>query len=112
MSARYARICMRKGIKRGVTKQYNRTAEEYLIVTTRFLPNEYDFLHFISSALRISVSFFIFGLIALWNKKNHLASTIRWKSIYRFSAKSWDTRTGILEESIKLFRIKRRHHPP
>lgn len=112
MSARYARICMRKGIKRGVTKQYNCTEEKYFIVTTRFLPDEYDFLHFLSSVLRVSVSYFIFGLISLWSKKNRSARSIRWKAIYRFRKKSWSTRTGILEEGLRLFRIKQQLHPP
>ncbi|MCX7633775.1 MAG: hypothetical protein N2Z22_10635 [Turneriella sp.] len=67
-AARFLRLKMRNPIRRGVARSYNDAEGPYRIVTTRLTSEEYDALLLTASALRVSVSSLVYGLILLWLK--------------------------------------------
>ena len=58
----------RQPLRRGVTRMYNRAAEDFSIVTTRFTEAEYDTLHSAAAAFRVSVSWLVCCIIQMWLK--------------------------------------------
>ena len=65
---RYLRLRMRDTTVRNSTRRYNRMNGPCVVVTARFSEVEYDTLHAVASALRVSVSSLVFGVIKLWQK--------------------------------------------
>ncbi len=111
-SERYLRIKMRNQIRRAVTRKYNRVDGEFAIVTTRFAPTEYDTLHFVAAALRVSVSLLIYGLILLWQKPSRRAIRRFFSINYSADSEGWDTSAGFLEESITFWAVENPGDPP
>ncbi len=112
-SERYLRIQMRNQIRRAVTRKYNRGAEgKFAIVTTRFAPTEYDTLHFVAAALRVSVSLLIYGLIQLWKKPSRRAIRRFFSINYSADSEGWDVSAGFLEEIITFWAVENPGDPP
>ncbi|MBS0618647.1 MAG: hypothetical protein JSR44_10695 [Spirochaetes bacterium] len=101
---RYLRLQMRNPVRRELARQYNRTGDAFEIVTTRFSTAEYDTLHYVAAALRVSVSSLIFGLIKLWLKPSRRAIQRFFSINYSYSAPKWDPEAGILEEILTFWR--------
>ncbi|MBS0618200.1 MAG: hypothetical protein JSR44_08425 [Spirochaetes bacterium] len=98
---RYLRIQMRNQLRREVTRTYNRKPDEkFVITTTRFTTAEYDTFHYIAAALRVSVSFLIYGLIKLWQKPSRRAMRRYFCSNYSATTTKWDPEAGFAEESL------------
>ena len=102
-ACRALRLAMRQGsIRREVARQYNRCDAEFQIVTTRFTSAEYDTLHYVASALRISVS-----LLVCWIIKMYLKPARRKNSFltnYAYLPVSWGQNGGILTEILIFYR--------
>ena len=112
-SERYLRIQMRNQIRRAVTRKYNRGTEgKFAIVTTRFAPTEYDTLHFVAAALRVSVSLLIYGLIQLWKKPSRRAIRRFFSINYSADSEGWDVSAGFLEEIITFWAVENPGDPP
>ena len=101
---RYLRLKMRQQIRRGVTRQYNTVEGEYTIVTTRWTDAEYDTLHMVAAALRISVSSLIYGLIQLWLKPSRHLNPYQVLTNYSWQEITWDSFSGFIEENL-LFHV-------
>ncbi len=105
-AARYLRTQMRRELQRGVTRRYNRGKGEYARVTTRFTRGEYDMLHFVAVALRVSVSSLIYGLILLWLKPARRAIQRFFMTNYCCKTGKWDPEGGFTEEFITFWRLE------
>lgn len=106
---RMLRLTMRrKSVRRGVKRRYNRAAEHFEIVTTRFTEAEYDTLHFVAAALRVSVSSLVYKLILLWNKPGRGCRTTKYLTNYETYVCNWSQFAGVVTESLffypKIFR--------
>lgn len=102
---RYLRIQMRKEVQRGVTRRYNRTGVNFRIISVRFTAAEYDTLHYVAAALRVSVSSLIFGIIQLWLKPARRILRRFFSINYGYSCGKWDPEAGFLEEMITFWRL-------
>ncbi|MBS0617848.1 MAG: hypothetical protein JSR44_06640 [Spirochaetes bacterium] len=103
-SERYLRIQMRNQLRREVTRTYNRKpGEKFVITTTRFTTAEYDTFHYIAAALRVSVSFLIYGLIKLWQKPSRRAIRRYFCSNYSATTTKWDPEAGFAEEFLTFW---------
>jgi hypothetical protein len=103
-SARYLRLCMRQPMRRGVARRYNRGEGACVAVTTRFTDEQYDTLHSVAAALRVSVSALIFGLIQLWLKPARRHSTWVVESNYQLWNHCWRPFGAIIEENLMFWR--------
>ncbi|MBS0616553.1 MAG: hypothetical protein JSR44_00065 [Spirochaetes bacterium] len=101
---RYLRIKMRKPVRREVTRSYNRLDCEFIIVTTRFAPAEYDTLHFVAASLRLSVSSLIYGIIQLWKKPTRRTIERFFETNCSYFVSKWDPEAGFLEEFLTFYR--------
>ncbi len=112
-SERYLRIQMRHEIRRAVTRKYNRQKDvEFTVVTTRFLPTEYDTLHFVAASLRVSVSLLIYGLIRLWEKPSRRALRRFFSINYSMDSMEWTPEAGFVEEIITFWAVENPGDPP
>lgn len=102
---RYLRIQMRKPVRREITRRYNRQGVSFEIVTTRFTAAEYDTLHYVAAALRVSVSSLIYGLIELWLKPSRRAIQRFFTTNYALVSGKWDPEAGFLEETLTFWRV-------
>ncbi len=102
-ACRTLRLAMHQGgIRRSVARQYNRGNSEFRIVTTRFTPAEYDTLHYVASAMRISVS-----LLVCWIIKMYLKPTRRQNPFvtnYEYFPVNWGRNAGVLTEAVFFYR--------
>ena len=95
---------MRKNpVRRGVTRKYNRVSGERSIITTRFTPAEYDALHFVAAALRISVSLLIYRLILMWQKSHRRHRSSNYVTNYDINITIWQQNAGIITESLMMW---------
>lgn len=101
---RYLCLAMHFPVRREVTRTYNRGKGEFEIVNTRFSPAEYDALHCVATALRVSVSSLIYGLIKLWLKPVRRNRPNRMCANYSLVEIVWNPEGGILEESLTFWR--------
>lgn len=106
---RFLRLVMRGQVRRGVTRRYNRSAEVFEIICTRFRPGEYDALHYAAAALRVSVSSLIYLLIRLWLKPARRRMPQRYCANYSMVQVIWDSAAGILEESLTFWKLTDDH---
>lgn len=111
-AVRYLRIQMRNEVRREVTRLYNRGKEKNVITTTRFTTAEYDTFHYVAAALRVSVSFLIYGLIKLWQKPSRRAIRRFFESNYSHATGKWDAEAGFLEEFLTFWRANGRKDTP
>ncbi|MBS0618593.1 MAG: hypothetical protein JSR44_10405 [Spirochaetes bacterium] len=111
-TCRYLRIQMRKQVRRSVTRKYNRQGGTFDRVTTRFTDAEYDTLHGVAAALRVSVSSLIYGLIKLWLKPSRRAIRRFFLSNYQLVDGKWDPEAGFIEEIITFWRVEHPEAPP
>ena len=88
------------GIKRGVTRRYNRGASNYLIVTVRFSEQEYDAFHCVAAALRISVSALIYELIQMWQNSKPASLPFKILTNYHIRIPLWNEVTRVIEERL------------
>lgn len=111
---RYLRLRMRRQVRRSTTRSYNRSGTAFAIVTTRFTPAEYDTLHYVAAALRVSVSSLVAGLIKLWLKPSRRAIQRFFATNYDWHAPKWDPEAGFIEENLTFWRINHKNtlHPP
>lgn len=105
--ARYLRICMRQQLRRGVMRRYNRGHGQCQIVTARFTAAEYDSLHAVAAALRVSVSSLVFGIIKLWQKPSRHCWPWEVASNYDCRSTCWRPYAGFVEEDL-LFLVLRK----
>lgn len=102
--ARYLRLQMRNQLRREIARTYNRKpGENFVITTTRFTAAEYDTFHYIAAALRVSVSFLIYGLIQLWKKPARRAIRRYFCSNYSATTTKWDPEAGFVEEYLTFW---------
>ncbi len=106
---RYLRLAMRNPTMRNCTRRYNRSNGPCAVITARFSGVEYDTLHAVASALRVSASSLIFGIIKLWQKPSRHQWPWMVESNYDFKEICWRTYAGLIEENL-LFYITRK--PP
>ncbi len=112
-AGRFLRIKMRNKVRREVTRTYNRCPDvKFVITTTRFTGAEYDTLHFIATALRVSVSSLVYGLIKLWQKPARRAIRRFFCNNYSTESFKWDPEAGFLEESLTFWWIENPNDPP
>jgi hypothetical protein len=101
---RMLRLTMRqKPVRRGVKRTYNRIAEDFQIVTTRFTEAEYDTLHFVAYSLRVSVSSLIYQMIQLWNKPGRRQKQNTHATNYETFVCNWNQFAGVLTESLLFY---------
>jgi len=104
LALRNLRVQMRKNpVRRGVTRKYNRVPGERNIVTTRFTAAEYDALHFVAAALRISVSLLIYHLIIMWRKSARRRKKSKHVTNYDVQVTIWHPNAGIVTESLMVW---------
>jgi hypothetical protein len=104
LALRNLRVQMRKNpVRRGVTRKYNRVSGERSIITTRFTPAEYDALHFVAAALRISVSLLIYHLILMWQKSHRRHRSSNYVTNYDINITIWQQNAGIITESLMMW---------
>ncbi|MCS6971488.1 MAG: hypothetical protein NZL89_00550 [Leptospiraceae bacterium] len=111
-AARFLRLKMRNPIRRGVTRSYNDAEGPYRIVTTRFTPEEHDALLCVASALRVSVSSLVYGLILLWLKPARRALRRFFAINYYQEASRWDPVAGYLIEKLFFWHWREGEKPP
>ncbi|MBS0618589.1 MAG: hypothetical protein JSR44_10385 [Spirochaetes bacterium] len=109
---RFLRVQMRHAVRREVTRKYNRLGGSYEIITTRFTAAEYDTLHYVASALRVSVSSLIFGIIKLWLKPSRRSIQRFFLTNYQLVEGKWDSEGGIVEEIVTFWRVNAPDVPP
>lgn len=107
---RFLRLQMRGEIRRRVTRTYNRAAESFEIVTTRFSAAEYDTLHYVAASLRVSVSSLIHGIIRLWLKPSRRAIRRFIASNYDCEMVKWDPEAGFIQENLVFWHCDPDHH--
>lgn len=106
LGQRYLRVLLRTNyLRRGVARKYNRKLPDRRIVTTRFSAAEYDALHLIASALRVSVSFIIYGMIIFWLKPSRRHSPFAYATNYWTEPGIWDPFAANLNENIQFFKM-------
>ena len=102
-ACRTLRLTMRQGsVRRAVARGYNRGAVEFQIVTTRFTPAEYDSLHYVASAMRISVSLLVCWIIKMYLKPTRRKN--RFVTNYEYFPVNWGQNAGILTEALIFYR--------
>ncbi|MCS6972436.1 MAG: hypothetical protein NZL89_05360 [Leptospiraceae bacterium] len=111
-AARFLRLKMRNPIRRGVTRSYNDAEGPYRIVTTRFTPEEHDALLCVASALRVSVSSLVYGLILLWLKPARRAQKRFFAINYYQEPSRWDSAAGYLIEKLFFWHWREGEKPP
>lgn len=104
MAERFLRIMMRNVPSRGRSRQYNESGHDYEIVTTRFESEEYDTLHYVAAALRISVSLLVCGIIKLWLKPVRRKQKRKYLTNYSWQSTKWDPEAGFIEEYLTIWR--------
>lgn len=102
IAVRSLRMRMRlEGIRRGVTRRYNRRGRDFCIVMTRFTAAEYDTLHYAAYVMRVSVSLLIYWMIQLWLKParrmNNYVSNLEFYLTY------WGKNGGFYAESLMFW---------
>ena len=98
---RILRIHLRQGkLRRGVTRGYNHESGKFTIVTTRFTEAQYDALHFVAAALRVSVSWLIYTLIQLWRKEIRRVQPIKHVANYDLNLCIWHPNASVCTESL------------
>ena len=103
---RTLRIHMRQGkVARGVTRRYNRSNENFVRITARFTAAEYDALHFVAAATRVSVSWIVFTLIQLWAKPCRRDRENRYFAQHDLNICEWRNYAGVITEYL-LFHPK------
>ena len=90
----------RMPVRRGSKRLYNRTGEDFQIVTTRFTETEYDTLHCAAAALRVSVSWLVYCLIKLWLKPSQRVKTNLYTTNYYMTPHTCGPTALIFTESI------------
>ncbi|MCX7633641.1 MAG: hypothetical protein N2Z22_09955 [Turneriella sp.] len=111
-AARFLRLKMRNPIRRGVTRSYNDAEGPYRIVTTRFTPEEHDALLCVASALRVSVSSLVYGLILLWLKPARRGLKHFFAINYYQEPSRWDPAAGYLVEKLFFWHWREGEKPP
>lgn len=105
MAIRMLRLTMYKnGVRRGVKRQYNRQAGEFLVVTTRFTEAEYDTLHCTAAAMRVSVSWLVFQMILLWQKPSRRRQGNTHVTNYDCDVLKWCPNVGVITETLFFWR--------
>ena len=94
----------RQPLRRGVTRMYNRAAEDFSIVTTRFTEAEYDTLHSAAAAFRVSVSWLVCCIIQMWLKPSRRKQGNPFLTNYIFVPQESDKNAMIFTESTLIFR--------
>jgi hypothetical protein len=103
IAIRTFRLQMRRnGVRRGVKRAYNRQAEDYSIVTTRFTEAEYDALHFVAASLRVSVSWLIYRMILVWQKPARRVN--QYVTNYDINICIWHQNAGVCTESLLFWK--------
>ena len=90
-------------IRRNMTRQYNSRVGNYVIVTTRLTPAEYDTLHFVAYSQRISVSLLVSKIIAMWLKRDPNLQTGGMISNYEIFPSTWQGGGGIVTEALLFY---------
>lgn len=105
LTLRSLRIQLRKNpVRRGVARRYNRMGEPTEIVTTRFSAAEYDALHLVASAIRVSVSWLIYTLIIMWQKPARRNRPNTHVTNYDCHVTIWQENAGAITESLLFWR--------
>ena len=98
------RVQMRRnGVRRGVTRLYNREKSRMEIVTTRFTEAEYDTLHFVAASLRVSVSLLVTQMIEMWMKPARRQWSSGYVTNYEYFVCTWNENAGVLTESLFIY---------
>lgn len=98
---RVLRIQLRKSpVRRGVARRYNKMGTPTEIVTTRFSEAEYDALHLVASAIRVSVSWLVYTLILLWQKPGRRYQPNTHVTNYDCHVTVWQENAGVITESL------------
>jgi hypothetical protein len=93
----------RTGVRRGITRRYNRTGEDFVPVTTRFTEAEYDTLHFAAATMRVSVSWLIFTMIRIWRKSPRRRTGNKFVTNYDFVSCYWGKNGGYVTEYLQIW---------
>ena len=102
---RILRIQLRKNpVRRGRVRHYNRMGVATEIVTTRFGEAEYDALHLVASAIRVSVSWLVYTLIMLWQKPARRYRQNTHVTNYDCHVAIWQQNAGVITESLLFWR--------
>ena len=101
---RILRIHLRRGaVRRGVTRAYNDQRGEFRVITTHFTEAEYDALHFVAAAMRVSVSWLVYTLIKLWRKEIRRGKATEYIANYELNLCAWQPHGAACSESLLLF---------
>lgn len=104
-ACRTLRLALRTGsIRRGCARGYNRQEGGFEIVTTRFTEAEYDTLHYVASAMRISVSLLVYWMIKLWLKPARRNRVNPFLTNYEYFPVNWGPNAGIMSEVLIFYR--------
>lgn len=76
--------------RRGATRRYNRLGYDKVIITTRMSEAEYDILHAVAAATRVSVSVLLLGMIYLWENAVRKNEKYHHLTNYSYSVKLGD----------------------
>ena len=107
LGQRCLRILLRTNYsRRRCARQYNRHLEDKCIVTTRFSPEEYDALHFVASALRMSVSSIIALMIRFWRKPARRSHPFAYVTNYWLEEGVWEPFAATCEENIQFLKVR------
>jgi hypothetical protein len=99
MAIRLLRLELHKSqVQRGVKRAYNRLGGDFEIVTTRFSAAEYDALHFVAASLRVSVSWLVYRMILLWQKKSRRYQPNQFVTNYELNLCIWNRNAGVCTE--------------
>ncbi len=104
MAVRVLRLTMRQNaVRRGVKRHYNRRAEKFEIVTTRFTAEQYDILHAAAAAMRVSVSWLVYLMLLLWEKPVRRGQAPQYLTNYSLDCLKWNERVGVITESLYFY---------
>lgn len=102
---RILRMHLRKNpVRRGCARHYNRMGVATQIVTTRFTEAEYDALHLVASAIRVSVSWIVYTMIMLWQKPARKFRANTYVTNYDCHVTIWQQNAGVITESLLFWR--------
>lgn len=105
LTLRSLRIQLRKNpVRRGVARRYNKIGVPTEIVTTRFSAAEYDALHLVASAIRVSVSWLVYILIMMWQKPARRQRPNTHVTNYDCHVTIWQENSGVITESLLFWR--------
>lgn len=109
LAVRTLRLTMfRNGVRRSVTRRYNRHEQPFVVVTTRFTAAEYDTLHCAAAAMRVSVSWLVNRMIQLWLKPARRRAGNTHVTNYDCDSLKWNNQVGVITECLMFWR---KNHP-